>query len=438
MVEYSSSEKHNYKFLVWQLLLFSAICWTAIEAPLSFVLNIQAREHNLWWDGIICLLFLVDVALNLTGFYEKEQESAQLITPFLQKEKRPYHKSIWLPLDLVSSIPFDILAYTFGFQGVLVLRLFRLLRVVRMLKVVSLYNSMSMLPHGYKVGLIFCSVLIVIHWIACGWMFINPMVEFDAYTFYNKSLYWSITTLTTIGYGDITPTTNTGRIFTMIIMILGVGTYGVVIGNVSRLIIKADRYKEAKKEKFNELGMFMKHYNIPTTLQRQVFSFYHHLLTERMSDKDNTIISELPHALQSELNIYMKIKLIKNVHIFKDSSTPCLKMIAKNLQQSYYSPNEPIIQRGDVGEEMFIIAHGEVEVFAGEKVVASLKEGQFFGEIALLEHTERTADVRSKSYCDLYTLHKDDFLKIVEKFPALHKKFKDIYTKRKTDSKKAA
>ncbi len=66
----------------------------------------------------------------------------------------------------------------------------------------------------------------------------------------------------------------------------------------------------------------------------------------------------------------MEIKLIRNVHIFKDSSTPCLKMIAEKLEQTFHSPGEYIINKGDTGEEMFIIGHGDVQVSIGEKVVA--------------------------------------------------------------------
>jgi len=138
----------------------------------------------------------------------------------------------------------------------------------------------------------------------------------------------------------------------------------------------------------------------------------------------------------------MKIKLIREVHIFHDCSTPCLKMIAQKLEQTYHSPNEYIIKKGDRGDEMFILGHGEVEVTMGEKVVTTLKAGQFFGEIALLEDTIRTADVKARAYCDLYTFKKSDFLEVISKYPDLGDKFKAIYSKRKTDNeaqtKKAA
>lgn len=106
-------------------------------------------------------------------------------------------------------------------------------------------------------------------------------------------------------------------------------------------------------------------------------------------------------------------------------------MIAQRLEQTFHAPGEYIIRKGDEGAEMFIIGHGEVEVCVGDKVVTNLKAGQFFGEIALLEDTIRSADVVAKSYCDLYTFNKVDFLEVIEKFPSLGNKFKEIYLKRR-------
>jgi voltage-gated potassium channel len=110
-------------------------------------------------------------------------------------------------------------------------------------------------------------------------------------------------------------------------------------------------------------------------------------------------------------------------------------MIAQKLEQTFHSPNEFIIRKGDMGEEMFIIGHGELEVSTGEKVLNELKGGQFFGELALLQDTVRSADVRTNSYCDLYTFKKEDFLAVIEKYPTLGEKFNERYQKRENDNK---
>ncbi|MCB9092803.1 MAG: cyclic nucleotide-binding domain-containing protein [Halobacteriovoraceae bacterium] len=312
----------------------------------------------------------------------------------------------------------------------------RLLVLVRVVKIFSSFKrvySNPLSPFILKASMVLSIVMIALHTIASSWIMVEGYSE-DWYTAYNKAFYWTITTLTTIGYGDITPTTNFSRLFTTAIMIIGVGTYGVIFGNISRLILQADRHKEAKREKFNDLSLFLQHYDIPQSIRREVYNYYQNLMQTRLSDKDNRIISELPVVLQEDLKLYMKIKLIRGLHIFQDSKIGCLKMISKSLNSKSFSPGQAIINKGEKGQEMFIVAHGEVEVLVEGNVVATTQEGQFFGEIALIQNVTRTADVRAKSYCELYTLEKEDFYTIVAKYPELKEKFQKQYQKRSEDN----
>lgn len=431
-VTYPQKEQESLKTYAWQGLVLLACAWSAIVAPLDFVLESHITTFELALDGAISAIFLADMIYRLSQKEIANEVGLWGIDAI--SSTRPYARSAWLPIDALASLPLDIIAHGLGLSapGSLIkgLRLARLLRLTRLRDIIT---NNEFLPKPLKAFLFVAGVLLGIHFISCGWMILNPRADLDPITYYNISLYWTVTTLTTVGYGDITPQSNMARIFTMGVMLIGVATYGIIIGNFSRMIMLADRYKEEKKEKMAGLNQFLKFYNIPSSLQRQVFSFYNHLLTQNISEQDTRIINELPQALQNELAIYMKIKLIRNVHIFKDCTTPCLKMIAQRLEQTYLSPNEYIIKKGEIGAEMYIIGHGEVEVTSGEKVLAQLKAGQFFGEIALLEDTVRGADVKARVYCDLYTFNKEDFIEVIEKYPDLGVKFKEIYTKRASD-----
>jgi voltage-gated potassium channel len=313
----------------------------------------------------------------------------------------------------------------------------RMLRLIRIIKIFYLIENITIVPTLFRIQAYAIFFLTVVDWIACGWIIIYPKpVEYDVTTYFIRSFYWALTTLTTIGYGDITPKDNIGMIFTCFVMIIGVGMYGFVIGNITRIMAQADRYKEQSREKINDLIQFMKHYKIPAELQTQAINHYTYKFSKRLSDNDEQIIADLPHAIQREMQIYMKIKLISGISIFANCSHECLKEVALNLEQVYSSPDDMIISIGEIGQEMYILAHGSVDVTidTGEKI-ATLNDGQIFGEIALLNETKRNANIQSNVYCDLYKLTRENFNTITNKFPILRKNIETTTSRRSTDKK---
>lgn len=182
------------------------------------------------------------------------------------------------------------------------------------------------------VGAILGGVFLIIHFFGCAWLVLNPEWErADAVVAYNKAMYYVVTTLTTVGYGDITPTTNAGRIFAMFNMLLGVGVFGVVIGQVSQFIIESDKRKEGMKQKLEALTSLFDHYKIPPELQNEVFRFYQHVLSKKVSDDEEKVLAELPHKLQSEMTLYMNMRPISQVSLFTGVSDACLKSVAGRM-----------------------------------------------------------------------------------------------------------
>ena len=414
-------------------MIFLAVFVTALEAPFSFAYRTDIQVWQVWSDAVISLIFITDVCYQIREKFFKPQR---------HNISKKSNDTIWwtlITIDILASIPYDGLTYSFGLHGYQVFALFRLLRLVRVARLYTLMSNLALVPKALRVTMLFCLSIMVIHWIACGWSLIHPEKVGDVTTHYIKSLYWAVTTLTTIGYGDITPTTTLGRLYTMPIMILGVGVYGFVIANVTRLFTTADRYKEKSKERLGDVATFMKYYNIPDRLQGQVFGYYNHLINKRLTENDTTIIADLPLALQHELQTYMNMRLIRTVPVFKNCSHACLKDVASALEQKSFSPGQNIIRIGELGNEMFMIGHGTVDViFNDGTVVATLHEGQVFGEAALLRETTRNADVRAQNYCDLYILKKENFTEIIKKHPDLLENMQSVTSRRSTDRRNKA
>ena len=421
----------NKKEFLWIAIIFWSASFTAIEAPFSFVFKTNIQTWQLIIDGIISVLFIIDLIYQLRTKREYKEKRD------IVKEDKKWIFPIMLIVDILACIPFDLLSHYLGHYNIFIA--LRLMRMIRIIKVFYLIENITIVPGIFKIQSIIVGCLMVVNWIACGWIYVYPLpANTDTTTYYIRSFYWALTTLTTVGYGDITPHDNTGRIFTCFIMIIGVGMYGIIIGNISRILARADRHKDLSREKISDLLMFIKHYNIPDRLQTEAINHYNHLFSKRLSDNDEKIIADLPHALQQEMQIYMKIKLISNIPVFIGCPHECLKDISTHLEQIYSSPGDLIIKIGDLGEEMFIIAHGVVDVIleSGERV-ASLQDGQIFGEIALLKEAKRTANIQSQSYCDLYKLTKKSFNEIIKRYPSLLENIEGTTKRRSSDRAKS-
>jgi voltage-gated potassium channel len=79
---------------------------------------------------------------------------------------------------------------------------------------------------------------------------------------------------------------------------------------------------------------------------------------------------------------------------------------------------EEIVRKGEVGDEMYVISRGSAEVVDGAgKVIKTLGEGDFFGELALLCDQPRSATVRAATPCDLFVLKQGDFKRALKEYP---------------------
>ena len=406
----------------WMGAVFLGILFTAIEAPFSLAFNTDLRFWQLWADVILGVLFSVDLAYHII----RHQKRNDFDPRKTKSEKIKIYAG--LSIDTIACVPFDFIFYLFGLSGVN--NWFKFMRIIRLIRIIKLAAFMERLPtisRSIRFLFIFFASLMVGHLFACFWVYLNPPKGEPLLAYYVESLYWTITTLTTVGYGDITPTTISARLYTIVLMIGGVGFYGLIIANITQIFTENAHYKEQSREKLNDLYAFIKHYHIPNHLQGPIFNYYNHIYSKRLSDNDQKIISDLPSALRNELQVYMNMKLIQNLPVFKYCSQDCLKAVAKSLKQEHYGPEDTIIKMGETGKEMFFIGHGIVDIALEDgTLVSQLQEGQFFGEMALLKQTKRNANVRAASYCDLYRLSKEQFLEIIKTYPELYENIAKI------------
>jgi voltage-gated potassium channel len=403
----------------WPLLMALLCSFSAIEAPIIYLNDLFESNYALSSNLLVSFSLLALSWMMWRNILSTESKRKQTRTLF------------WPVLFTFSAIPFALV-------GPKVLIMLKLLRLSGLVIAHHDLQASHEISRPKKIFIFIIAALTGVHLVATTWMMIEPNQTLSAEAAYIKALYWSVTTLTTTGYGDITPTSDLGRLFTIFVMLSGFSAFGILVGNVSNLIMAKNRHQEANHEKLEDLATFMQYYQVPRSLRSEVFGYHSHRMQKRLSENDSKIISDLPHGLQNELQIYVKMKLIDGLPIFHGLGQPCLKLVAQHLEPMSYSANSSIIKRGDQGDEMFIIDQGEVEVSNSDGLtVAVIKHGQCVGEMALLTQTLRTADVKAKSYCDVYRLKKTDFDLISTQYPELEENFRRIMVRRSQDRKAA-
>jgi len=175
-----------------------------------------------------------------------------------------------------------------------------------------------------------------------------------------EALWWAVVTLTTTGYGDVVPQTVGGRMVGSLVMVSGILVLALMTGILATGFAEEERRRE-----------------------------------------------------------YLRVwDQVTRVPMFAELGTVTLSEIVSKLRVRHYPPRIVVVRRDEPGDSMFFISEGEVEVRAPRGTVA-LRQGGFFGEMALLDRLPRSATVVTTQPTTLLVLYASDFYEIAANIPSL-------------------
>jgi len=113
--------------------------------------------------------------------------------------------------------------------------------------------------------------------------------------------------------------------------------------------------------------------------------------------------------------------LLKQIPIFSTLTNRELAAVERLLYRREYGGGDTIFRQGEPGVGMYIVAEGVVEIIYEPtgQILATLQKGEFFGEIALLNETPRSATARARTACILWGIFQPDLLSLLERNPSL-------------------
>ena len=293
-----------------------------------------------------------------------------------------------------------------------------------------------MQPVVYRLLPLAIMMPILVHLTACGWIALGSGTagpDSDKVFEYVKALYWSFSTLTTVGYGDISAKTAPQMLFASLTQVIGVGVFGFILSNVASLLSRLDAAREHHMDSRDKIETYMKSHQIPPNLRSKVRSFYHYLWTHHRGYSDHSLLEDLPYKMRSEMFLFINKSIIEKVAFLKGASSELLEDLMNEMKPVIFVPEERIFSAGADGHEMYFIHNGQVKIISRDgSVIATLSDGAFFGEMALVTDGKRSAHAKAVTYCDVYTLSKEAFQRVLNTHPDFRNHIEEVMRSRST------
>ncbi len=154
----------------------------------------------------------------------------------------------------------------------------------------------------------------------------------------------------------------------------------------------------------------------------------------RVIDKADRLVSMVDGRIVSDVLVHEQVlicEMLKKIEFFAARGTDELSHIAEKMEHRRFNEGDVLIRQGDIGDRFYLLREGEVDVRVanadGERVVATLGIGQYFGERALITGETRNATVVGRGRGVAYELNKESFDTALAASPSLRDQLKRNY-----------
>lgn len=369
----SDNNRYNQGYSIFRVIIIALILLNVLSLCLGSMegLNSTFKAALMGIDLVSKAVFLIEFILRLWSCVE--DRNSRYRHPVYGRLKFSTHfLSI---IDFLAIIPWIL--FPIKPNVAILLELIVVLKIIRYSPALMTLGQVLYYERKPVFAALFTMFIVLIFSSGVMWA-LEKDLQPESFSSIPASMWWSISTLTTVGYGDIVPVTALGKVFGGLITIMGIAMFTLPAG-----LLAAGFAREIKRKDF-----------------------------------------------------MLNFSMVSKVPFFKGLEPTRLAEITSVLKQKVVPPRFMIIQKGEVSNVLYFIAKGEVEMDLSHGVV-SLGEGEFFGEVASLGGGGiRTASVTSVTETTLLVLKNDDLQKLMEGWPEIKDKLRQAMANKSYNQKK--
>lgn len=472
---------------MWDMMVLMLILYSGLIVP--FRICFDAPASGLAWgiELFISLTFLADLWLSFRTAYLVDDSwvtSPSAITH--------HYLRTWFWVDAPAAIPLELLdivssgSSTSSSSGLKLLRLLRLFRLLRLLKLLKLDAILERLEDILDIDLrimqlfvLLIKVLFVGHLLACFWYAVaagaeaghfgdtpedklNWVTEYHDTLFpdqdekrsknemYVWSMYWAITTLTTVGYGDIVPANNVERVYTTFAQLIGAVIFATMMAQISTLMMALDRQAALIEEKLDGVKEYVASRKLAKPLAARVKRHFKYYYSRRPAFDEIALLNECPPSLRADVQRFILQGTLGKLPLFSQHLDPeFMSEVFPFIKPVSYVPGDVIFSKGEVSRDLLFLLEGEVNVMSNKdpelvekrltpteeifvdanaeanEPTLTVQHNGCFGETILVGYRRQATHIASTSV-ETLSLSRKDLLDIFQQNPRCAKRLVSI------------
>ena len=483
----------------WDIIQIVTILYLSFAVPIRIGFSINVEGFFYLLDVLMDVYFFIDIYLNF--LFVVEDESFQLVTSKPKLAKR--YLMSWFIIAIPAVIPLDHAIrlsegrFVCGMVGdcppqsggdnsgqyfklFKMLRLFRLVKLLKLLKVGKVLDRYQDELYFYMQYLNLFGLLVLTaflgHLMACMFYFVSTddfltgdEIESRALSLaeggspephswmtqefgmipsmrslsvrYVGALYWSFTTLTTVGYGDISANTTAERIFAILGMVGGGLMFSVIISYIGTMMKSQTALDDKCKMKMLAVEKFTGEHMVPKKLRKELTRYFR-TQYESMGDMTSQVLKDIPYDMREALVEKIYKDYVDRLAILQNCSRLGVVEFCSRLEESHFGPGDIICEKGDVLKGIFIVHSGSCLASqtktdtsaAGAEAAASsgkvnqeiLAQGSSFGEEVIQGLGTSQYTVQARSDTCLLVIPRQDLDKVLQLAPEMRKSIMNV------------
>jgi CRP-like cAMP-binding protein len=440
---------------IWDVIILIFLIYALTVNPIllafdkvnSTILN----KVNLSMD----VFFIFDIILNFfVGYFDLEENlimnRKMIISHYLSHTFFP---------DFLSGIPFDLMLFFMSStdstslkktEPIKILNLTKLLRILRISSIFKMINILKFVINGvlnrritffddFTVNTTITRIIkfsfyffLFTHISTCIWIFLSRLnyenwvissgcQDLSDFELYVTSLYFNLTTILTIGYGDILSKSIYERIYNIFLMIVGIFLYSYTITTLSQILAYKDPKTISYYAFLNTLEEIKEAYDIKQDLYERIKKYFKYDYKVNRIDK-NIVVNMLPTNLKNNLTLQIYRNALEHLKFFSKTSKEFKMKAVLKLKKTRFNKGEYLVKENDVVDEIYFVMKGtlklEKETENGKIQICELNEYEHFGDVYMNMNIKSPIDLKVKSSsAEVYIMSKADFTALSEDFP---------------------